>query len=110
MDTSFQNSYTNHSVPTRRVLISRTLTGFAGVCIMTYMVLMVQTISLINERKDIRESIRQTQIAISDGEVQYFKLAQSIDTSTMQALGFTESTVPVFAYTHPNFATVALSR
>jgi hypothetical protein len=65
---------------------------------------------LINERKDIRAEIRDTQVAISDSEVKYFELAQSIDKNVIASLGFTESTVPVFAYTHPDYPTVAVAR
>ncbi len=93
-----------------QVIISRSLSLFAGLCIVAYMVLMVQTISLINERKDIRSEIRNTQVAISDLEVKYFELAQSIDQKVITDLGFTESVIPVFAYTRPDYPTVAVAR
>ena len=93
-----------------QVVISRTLSIFAGVCVVAYMVLMVQTISLINNRKDIRSEIRNTQVAISDLEVKYFELAQSIDQKVITDLGFTESVIPVFAYTQPQYPTVAVAR
>lgn len=82
-----------------RVVLSRGLTAVVVGLLCAYGGFMVSAISLIQERKEVRESIRQTQIAISDLEVDYFNLAQSIDTQTIQQLGFTESTVPVFAYT-----------
>jgi hypothetical protein len=72
--------------------------------------MMIQTVTLINERKDIRESIRQTQVGISDLEIQYFKLAQGIDKQTIEQLGFKESVVPVFAYTKPAYESVAFNR
>lgn len=107
---SMEQSNTGHVAPTMRVIISRALTTVSIGCIAVYMVLMVQTISLINERKDIRAEIRDTQVAISDSEVKYFELAQSIDKNVIASLGFTESTVPVFAYTHPDYPTVAVAR
>lgn len=94
----------------KQVIIARTLSAFAGLCIVAYMVLMVQTISLINDRKDIRSEIRNTQVAISDLEVKYFELAQSIDQKVITDLGFTESVIPVFAYTHTDYPTVAVAR
>lgn len=107
-------SSTQSHTPSRssrtRMILSRCLSVFAGGCIAVYMVLMVQTISLINERKDIRAEIRNTQVAISDLEVKYFELAQSIDQQVITDLGFTESAVPVFAYTKTNYPTVALVR
>jgi hypothetical protein len=93
-----------------RATISKTLTATVGLLVASYMVMMIQTVSLINERKDIREETRQTQVAISDLETQYFQLAQSIDKTTIEKLGFTESTVPLFAYTKPVYDTVALLR
>lgn len=94
-----------------RVVLSRGLTAIVVGLLCAYGGFMVQAISLIQERKDVRESIRQTQIAISDLEVDYFNLAQSIDPQTIQQLGFTESTVPVFAYTDGTDAPeVAFSR
>lgn len=107
---SMEQSNTTHVTSTMRVIISRSLTAVATGCIAVYMVLMVQTISLINERKDIRAEIRDTQVAISDSEVKYFELAQSIDKNVIASLGFTESTVPTFAYTHPDYPTVAVAR
>jgi len=107
---SMEQSNTGHVAPIMRVIISRALTAVSIGCITVYMVLMVQTISLINERKDIRAEIRDTQVAISDSEVKYFELAQSIDKNVIASLGFTESTVPVFAYTHPDYPTVAVAR
>ncbi|HQV64948.1 MAG TPA: hypothetical protein PKZ56_01835 [Candidatus Paceibacterota bacterium] len=107
---SIEQSNASHSGPTARMIISRSLSFIAAGCIVVYMVLMVRTISLINERKDIRAEIRNTQVAISDSEVRYFELAQSIDKKVIENLGFTESTVPVFAYTHPDYPTVAVAR
>lgn len=107
---SFEQSQTHQTRNMSRVLASRGLGVFAAGCIVVYMVLMVQTISLINERKDIRGSIRDAQVAISDLEVNYFELAQSIDEETIKDLGFTESVIPVFAYTTPEHPTVALVR
>lgn len=107
---SATQSHTTHHNSSVRVLISRALSAVAVGCIVVYMILMVQTISLINERKDIRGSIRNTQVAISDLEVRYFELAQSIDQQVISDLGFTESTVPTFAYTHPDYPTVAMVR
>lgn len=110
----FSSEQSHMPVPSSRskVIISRVLSVFAGTCVVAYMVLMVQTISLINERKDIRSEIRDTQVAISDLEVKYFELAQSIDQKVITELGFTESVIPVFAYTDvkPTYATVALVR
>lgn len=108
--TSMEQSHMSHVAPTARAIISRSLSMIAVGCVVVYMVLMVRTISLINERKDIRAEIRNTQVAISDSEVRYFELAQSIDKNVIESLGFTESTVPVFAYTHPDYPTVALVR
>jgi citrate lyase alpha subunit len=93
-----------------RIGLSRFLTVITLSLVGTYVGVTVQTISLVNERKEIREEVRQTQIAISDLEVNYFELAQSIDEGTIQELGFTESVVPVFAYTRDTYPTVALSR
>jgi ABC-type proline/glycine betaine transport system substrate-binding protein len=93
-----------------REIISKTLTVTIGVLIASYIVMMVQTVSLVNERKDIREETRQTQVTISDLEIQYFQLAQSIDKETIEKLGFKESVLPVFAYTKPVYDTVALLR
>lgn len=105
---STQQNHMSYVVPSWRAIISRGLSAMAVGCIVVYMVLMVQTISLINERKDIRNSIRNAQVAISDLEVRYFDLAKSIDQNVITDLGFTESVVPVFAYTHPDYPTVAL--
>lgn len=105
----YTKTFTTSSFKTR-VLVSRLLTVGIGVCIASYMILMVSTISLINQRKDIRGSIRNAQVAISDLEVRYFDFAKSIDQNVITNLGFTHSTVPVFAYTHPENATVALLR
>lgn len=107
---SAEQSQIAHVATNTRAIISRSLSVIAVGCVVVYMVLMVRTISLINERKDIRAEIRNTQVAISDSEVRYFELAQSIDKSVIESLGFTESTVPVFAYTHPDYPTVALVR
>ena len=106
---SSEQSHTPTASSRARVIISRTLSVAAGTCVIAYMVLMVQTISLINERKDIRTD---TQVAISDLEVRYFELAQSIDQKVISDLGFTESVIPVFAYTNtkPSYPTVALIR
>lgn len=93
-----------------RATIARTLTATAGLLVASYVIMMVQTVSLVNERKDIREETRQTQVGISDLEIQYFQLAQSIDKETIEKLGFKESAVPVFAYTKPVYDTVALLR
>lgn len=109
---SSEQSHISTSSSRARVITSRVLSIFAGTCVIAYMVLMVQTISLINERKDVRSEIRDTQVAISDLEVKYFELAQSIDQKVITDLGFTESVIPVFAYTDtkPTYATVALVR
>ncbi len=109
---SSEQSHTPTASSRARVIISRTLSVAVGTCVIAYMVLMVQTISLINERKDIRTEIRDTQVAISDLEVRYFELAQSIDQKVISDLGFTESVIPVFAYTNtkPSYPTVALIR
>ena len=107
---SFEATPTQNSSLFNRVNIARGLSAIAAGCIVVYMVLMVQTISLINERKDIRASVRDAQVAISDLEVHYFELAQSIDEKTIADLGFTESVIPVFAYTSPEHPTVALVR
>jgi predicted RND superfamily exporter protein len=93
-----------------RVWLSRFLTTGIGICVMSYIFLMVSTISLINERKEVRVDIRDAQVAISDLEVRYFDLAKSIDKDIIANLGFTHSTVPVFAYTYPENTTVALLR
>jgi hypothetical protein len=104
MNTPSQQSFLN------RIRMIRILTvlviGLFGATIS----IPVMTITMVNERKDIREQVRQTQIAISDMEVQYFELAQSIDPETIKQLGFTESITPVFAYTKENYPAVALSR
>ena len=109
---SSEQSHMSTTSSKTRVIISRVLSVFAGTCVIAYMVLMVQTISLINERKDVRTEIRDTQVAISDLEVKYFELAQSIDQKVINDLGFTESVIPVFAYTNtkPSYPTVALIR
>jgi len=93
-----------------RMHISRYLSGFVGVLVVGYVGIMIATVSLIQDRKEIRESIRQTHIAISDLEVHYFELAQAIDTETIKQLGFTESVVPVFAFTDAGYPAVAVSR
>jgi hypothetical protein len=93
-----------------RAVISKTLTACFGMLLFSYVFMMIQTVTLINERKDIRESIRQTQVGISDLEIQYFKLAQGIDKQTIEQLGFKESVVPVFAYTKTAYDSVAFNR
>ncbi len=104
---STTQSHTRRVMPTRAV-ISKTLSCMVFGMIAVYMVLMVRTVSLISERKDIRNATRDVQVKISDLEVKYFDLAQSIDQKTITDLGFTESVVPVFAYTNPEYPTVAI--
>ncbi len=91
-----------------RVILSRFFSVGIAACLVGYTLLMVSTISLINERKDIQASIRSSQVAISDLEIRYFELAKSIDTETIKNLGFTHTTTPYFAYTQPEHRTVAL--
>ena len=101
-------SHSPDTAPSRRVIVSRVLSACVVVLIIAYMGMMVKTISLVNDRKDIRTQIRDTQVAVSDLEVKYFNLAQSIDQAEISRLGFTDSTTPVFAYTNPAFPTVAI--
>lgn len=92
-----------------RVWLSRFLTVGIGICVMSYIFLMISTISLINERKEVRVDIRDAQVAISDLEVRYFDLAKSINQDIISNLGFTHSTVPVFAYTYPENITTTVA-
>lgn len=105
---TFQENY--KPARTYRATISKCLTACVGMLALSYVFMMIQTVTLINERKDIRESIRQTQVGISDLEIQYFKLAQGIDKQTIEQLGFKESVVPVFAYTKTAYDSVAFNR
>lgn len=91
-----------------RVFISRFFTSVLVMIVVAYAGLTVQTAVFANERKELREEIRQTQIAISDLEVNYFDLAQAIDTETINSLGFTEIATPLFAYTETSYPSVAL--
>ncbi len=93
-----------------RVLVSRFFTGVLVLIIGAYAGFTVQSVALTNERKELREEIRQTQIAISDLEVTYFELAQAIDPTTIEQLGFSETVTPVFAYTEESYPAVALIR
>ncbi len=102
-------SSTSKSFKTR-VWFTRFLVVGIFSCAVGYMSLMVSITSFIRERQDVRDSIRKTQIAISDLEVRYFELAQSIDKNIITDLGFVNNTVPVFAYTNPENATVAFLR
>lgn len=93
-----------------RMIVSRLFTGLLVVIIGAYAGFTVQSVALTNERKELREEIRQTQIAISDLEVTYFELAQAIDPTTIEQLGFTETVTPVFAYTEDSYPAVAVVR
>jgi hypothetical protein len=97
----------NTSHGTHRKMAVRTLSICCAVFALSYVTLMVQTVSLVNERKEIREEIRTEQIKISDLETTYFTLAQSIDVPTLEKMGFTELGIPQFAYTQPTYSTVA---
>lgn len=109
MYTQTEQSHTRMILPSRAV-ISRTLSCVAFGMVAVYMVLMVQTISLINQRKEVQNATRDAQVAISGLEVRYFELAQSIDQKTITDMGFTESVIPTFAYTNagPSYPTVAI--
>jgi hypothetical protein len=108
MNLTFSNRKSkNTSHSTHRKMAVRTLSVCCAVFALSYVTLMVQTVSLVNERKEIREEIRTEQIKISDLETTYFTLAQSIDVPTLEKMGFTESGIPQFAYTQPTYSTVA---
>lgn len=104
MNTSYKKTFLT------RARVSGFLTFLVIGLFGSYLGVTIGTISLVNERKEIREEMRQTQIAISDLEVTYFDLAQAIDSETITQLGFTDSVVPVFAYTKEVYPSVALSR
>ncbi len=93
-----------------RVWVTRFLIVGIFSCVVGYMSLMVSITSFIRERQEMRDTIRKTQIAISDLEVRYFEFAQSIDKNAIAELGFVNNTVPIFAYTNPENATVAFLR
>lgn len=85
---------------------------FIGVIAMfgLYSFLVVSTIVSVNQRKDIRATIRTTQAQVSDLEISYFNLAAQVDIHKAEELGFVNAPVPKFAYTGSQEGKVALLR
>ena len=84
----------------RQAFLSRLFAISAIVLGLTYSVLVVGTIHNISKRKEVRAQISHTQVAISQLEENYFVLAGSINTESVNAMGFQESSDPIFAYTY----------
>ena len=75
-----------------------------------YSFFVVSTVVAVNQRKEIRTSIRTVQAHVSDLEISYFNLASGIDAEKAAMLGFVNAAVPKFAYTGTHEEKVALVR
>jgi hypothetical protein len=73
-----------------------------------YSFFIARTVVAVNQRKDVRAEIRDTQTRVSDLEIKYFNLASNIDMQKATELGFIDSQTPTFAYTKPAAETVAV--
>lgn len=85
--------------------LSRILGIGVGILVVTYSVLLVQTINTVSERKELRTEIQEAQQRVSELETKYFELANTIDSNYVKQLGFVENADPVFAYTIPDHVT-----
>lgn len=75
-----------------------------------YSFFIVSTVVAINQRKDLRAEIRDSQARVSELEIRYFSLASGIDERKAAELGFVASDAPSFAYMSPLPEKVALVR
>lgn len=80
------------------------------VLFVSYSGLVAHTIISVNQRKDLRTEIRQTQSMVSDLEITFFAQASQINTTTISQLGLVDAPVPYFVYENPDVEKVALVR
>lgn len=70
----------------------------AGLLFGMYSFFIVATVVTVNDRKDIRIAIRDTQAQVADLEISYFNLASGVDMQKASSLGFVNAAVPQFVY------------
>lgn len=87
---------------------NKRLLGLLGLCFVAYSFCITRTVMAVNDRKDLRADIRETQTRVAELEINYFALAGSIDMDKARAAGFVEATGSAFVYTHPAAETVAV--
>lgn len=84
----------------------------AGVAFMfvAYSFLIVGTIVMVNDRKDLRSDIQEEQLAVAEAEINFFKSSAMIDNEFALAQGYQPVGTPHFVYNVTSDDKVALGR
>jgi hypothetical protein len=87
---------------------NKKLLGLLILCFVAYSFCITRTVVAVNDRKDLRADIRDTQTRVAELEINYFALAGTIDMTKAYETGFVESTGSAFVYTNPPQEAVAV--